>query len=158
TLNDARELEKTDYSATIQTTAARLAAYHEVANTYISTFRALGALGLMLGTVGLAVVMVRNLFERRAELTLLSVLGFDPARRAKLVLLENAGLLLLGLAVGTVCALAGVIPNVMTSAHVLNVREVVVSLALVLGVGLASLFLATALFARRVTPGALRAE
>ncbi|HYE21821.1 MAG TPA: FtsX-like permease family protein [Tepidisphaeraceae bacterium] len=158
TLNDVGELEKTDYSATIQTTAARLAAYHEVANTYISTFRALGALGLMLGTVGLAVVMVRNLFERRAELTLLSVLGFDPARRAKLVLLENAGLLVLGLAVGTVCALAGVIPNVMTSAHVVNVREVVVSLGLVLGVGLASLLVATAVFARRVTPGALRAE
>ena len=49
---------------------ARLAAYHRVENTYISTFQTLGALGLLLGTVGLAAVLARNVLERRRELAL----------------------------------------------------------------------------------------
>ena len=64
----SNELE--EYSVAVDTTAARLHAYHQVANTYLSTFRVLGSLGLMLGTIGLAVVLVRNLVERRAELAL----------------------------------------------------------------------------------------
>ena len=53
TLNDVSDKEKSDYSATIQTTAQRLEAFHEVANTYLATFRVLGSLGLMLGTITL---------------------------------------------------------------------------------------------------------
>ena len=145
-------------SATVATTAERLAAYHEVANTYLSTFRVLGSLGLMLGTIGLAVVLVRNLIERRPELALLSALGFNPNTRTKLVLWENASLLLLGLFIGAGSALAGVIPNTLTSAHRVNVPALSVALAAVLVVGLVALVVATALAGRRVTPGALRAE
>jgi ABC-type antimicrobial peptide transport system permease subunit len=158
TLNDVNGQELSDYSATIETTAARLDAYHEVANTYLSTFRVLGSLGLMLGTIGLAVVLVRNLIERRPELALLSALGFNPATRTRLVLWENVSLLLLGLLIGAGCALAGVIPNVMTSAHTINVRALSVALAAVLVVGLASLVIAVRIAGRRVTPAALRAE
>ena len=78
TLNDVNDQEKSDYSATIETTAARLEAYHQVANTYLSTFRVLGSLGLMLGTIGLAVVLVRNLIERRPELALLAAHRLRP--------------------------------------------------------------------------------
>src|ERR1700704_1642020 len=42
TLNDEKNLEKSDYSAAIETTASRMAAYPEVENTYLSTFRGLG--------------------------------------------------------------------------------------------------------------------
>lgn len=158
TLNDTSGHEQSDYSATIQTTAARLAAFHEVANTYLATFRVLGSLGLMLGTIGLAVVLIRNLIERRPELALLSALGFDPATRTRLVLWENISLLLLGLVIGSACALAGVIPNVLTSAHQINIPALTIALAAVLIVGLASLLLATCLASRKITPAALRAE
>ncbi|HEY7116854.1 MAG TPA: FtsX-like permease family protein, partial [Tepidisphaeraceae bacterium] len=158
TLNDTTDQEKSDYSASIETTAARLQAYHQVANTYLSTFRVLGSLGLMLGTIGLAVVLVRNLIERRPELALLSALGFDPQRRTRLVLWENVSLLLLGMLIGAGCALAGVIPNVLTSAYRINVRALSIALAAVLVVGLASLVIAVRLAGRRVTPAALRTE
>jgi ABC-type antimicrobial peptide transport system permease subunit len=158
TLNDVNDLEKSDYSATIETTAARLEAYHQVANTYLSTFRVLGSLGLMLGTIGLAVVLVRNLIERRPELALLAALGFDPGTRTRLVLWENVSLLLLGLLIGAGCALAGVIPNVLTSAHTINVAALLIALAAVLVVGLTSLVIAVRVAGRRVTPAALRAE
>jgi ABC-type antimicrobial peptide transport system permease subunit len=147
-----------EYSVAVDTTAARLHAYHQVANTYLSTFRVLGSLGLMLGTIGLAVVLVRNLVERRAELALLGALGFRRKARTKLVLIENSALLLAGLLIGAVCALAGVIPNTLITARKINVTELAIALGLVLVVGLASLVVATRIAGRKVTPAALRAE
>jgi putative ABC transport system permease protein len=158
TLNDEKDQEKSDYSASIQTTAARLDAYHEVANTYLATFRVLGSLGLMLGTIGLAVVLVRNLIERRPELALMTALGFDLARRTRLVLWENISLLLLGLLIGAGCALAGVIPNVLTTSHHINIPALSLALAAVLLVGITSLLIAVRLAGRKISPAALRAE
>src|SRR6185295_6218153 len=51
--------------------AARLAAFSAVQNTYLGTFQVLGGFGLLLGSVGLGVVVMRNVFERRGELALL---------------------------------------------------------------------------------------
>jgi putative ABC transport system permease protein len=158
TLNDTSNLEQSDYSATIETTAARLAAYHEVANTYLATFQVLGSLGLMLGTIGLAVVLIRNLVERRPELALLTALGFQPSTRSRLIFWENVSLLLLGLLIGAGSALAGVIPNVMTSPHKINYSALSIALAAVLAVGLLSLWLAVKLAGSKITPAALRAE
>jgi len=118
----------------------------------------LGSLGLMLGTIGLAVVLVRNLIERRPELALLSALGFEPGTRSKLVFWENVSLLLLGLIIGAGSALAGVIPNVMTSSHRINAQALSIALGAVLVVGLGSLMIAVKLAGRRITPAALRAE
>ena len=64
------ELE--DFSVSVDTTSARLKTYQEVQNTYLETFQTLGALGMMLGTVGLSVVLVRTVIERRGELALLA--------------------------------------------------------------------------------------
>src|SRR5207245_9276700 len=44
--------------------AGKLEAFLVVENTYLSTFQALGGLGLMLGTVGLAIVLLRSVWER----------------------------------------------------------------------------------------------
>jgi putative ABC transport system permease protein len=88
----------------------RLAAFHRVEDTYISTFQALGGLGLVLGTVGLATVLLRNALERRRELALLRAVGYRTAHLTRLVLAENALLLVAGLATGVVCALVAVVP------------------------------------------------
>lgn len=82
-----------------------------IQNTYLSTFQSLGALGLLLGTVGLATVQLRNVLERRAEIALLSGLGFPPSRVAGIVLFETAWLLVLGLCVGIISALLAVAPH-----------------------------------------------
>ena len=47
-----------------------------VEDTYLATFQTLGGLGLLLGTVGLGVVLLRNALERRRELAMLRRLGF----------------------------------------------------------------------------------
>lgn len=99
-----------DYGFDATPTAARLAGYHRVENTYLSTFQALGALGLLLGTIGLAAVLLRNVLERRREMALLAALGFRRDQLSRIVLAENAFLVASGLVTGAVCAWLAVVP------------------------------------------------
>ncbi len=99
-----------DYGFDAESTATRLAGFHQVENTYLSTFQALGALGLLLGTVGLAAVLLRNVLERRRELALLRATGYQPQHLSWLILAENLLLLGCGLLTGVVCALIAIAP------------------------------------------------
>jgi ABC-type antimicrobial peptide transport system permease subunit len=150
--------ELNEYAASVRTTASVLAGYLEVQNTYLSTFELLGALGLALGTIGLAVVLVRTVIERRSELALLAALGFRNRARVWLVLSENAFLLVMGLLLGTVCALIGILPALRDSARGVNISSVVLTLAAVLLVGLGASGIAVLLSSRSLTPADLRKE
>ena len=131
-----------DSGMDVQTTASRLQGYLAVENTYLATFQALGGLGLILGAAGLAIVLLRGVWERRAELALLLALGFRTGQLAWLVLAENAFLLVLGLAAGTVSALLAVAPHLVGSgAQVLWLR-IAGLLIVVLAVGLLAAALA----------------
>jgi hypothetical protein len=147
-----------DYGFNVQPTAARLAAFHKVENTYLSTFRSLGALGLILGTLGLAAVLLRNVLERRRELALLRAVGYRPAQLARLVLLENLLLLLLGLATGTVCALLAIVPAVSLRGGHLPAVSLSALLASVLLTGMAASLVATRAALKSPLLAALRSE
>jgi ABC-type lipoprotein release transport system permease subunit len=95
----------------VMRTNDRLADYLAVENTYLSTFQALGGLGLILGSLGLAVVLLRGVWERRGELALLRALGFRRITLGWLILAENGFLLLLGLTVGALSAMIAVAPH-----------------------------------------------
>lgn len=106
-----------------------------VQNTYLSTFQALGALGLVLGTFGLAAVQVRSVLERRGELGLLRAAGYANSRLARLVMLENLVLLLGGLAIGVAAALVAVLPHALIGGARPPMFELAVMLGTVLLVG-----------------------
>jgi ABC-type antimicrobial peptide transport system permease subunit len=146
------------YGFDVQPTEARLASFHNVENTYLSTFRSLGALGLVLGTVGLAAVLLRNVLERRRELALLRAVGYRPAHLVAIVLAENALLLLLGLATGTVCALLAIVPAVGLRGGHLPVKSLSLLLAAVLVTGIGASLAATAAALRSPLLAALRSE
>ena len=88
-----------------------LAKFQQVQNTYISTFQTLGALGLLLGTFGLASIQIRSVLERQKELGLMRAVGFSRRQLGKMVLLENIWLLVTGLAVGVGSALVTTLPH-----------------------------------------------
>jgi len=100
------------YGFKVESSRERLAAYHQVESTYLSTFQSLGALGLILGTVGLATVLLRNALERRKELALLRAVGYRRRVLSGIVVAENLVLLVWGLACGTACAMLAVLPAV----------------------------------------------
>jgi ABC-type antimicrobial peptide transport system permease subunit len=119
-------------------TAERLESYLAVENTYLSTFQALGGLGLLLGALGLGVVLLRGVWERRGELALLRALGYRQRALGWLVLAENGFLLLLGLGVGTVAALLAVAPHLLGGEGAIPWPRLLAMLGLVLLVGLMS--------------------
>ena len=99
-----------DLGARVTGTAERLAQFHRVENTYLSTFQTLGGLGLLLGTFGLATVLLRNVLERKRELALLGAVGFRRAHVTTMVVAENVLLLVAGLAAGAVSAALAIAP------------------------------------------------
>jgi ABC-type antimicrobial peptide transport system permease subunit len=130
------ELAFADRGFQVTPTVERLNAYLAVENTYLSTFQALGALGLVLGSLGLAVVLLRGVWERRGELALLRALGFRHAALGWLILAENAFLLLVGLLSGTASALVAVAPHLLGGAGEIPWAHLLALLAGVVLVGL----------------------
>ncbi len=119
-------------------TADRLAGYLVVENTYLNTFRTLGGLGLLLGTLGLAVVMVRSALERRGELALLQALGFAPSAVARLLFAENSFLLVFGVVSGTGAALLAVAPHLASGLADPPWLPLALTLGAIVGLGLAA--------------------
>ena len=107
----AQILEKTlgDYGFDLTSASARLASYRSVENTYISTFQSLGGLGVLLGTFGLALVLFRNIIERRGELATLRAFGFRRQLLSRMLFLESCFLLTVGMFIGIVAGLAAVL-------------------------------------------------
>jgi ABC-type lipoprotein release transport system permease subunit len=147
-----------DYGFVVQSTAARLASFHKVENTYLSTFRALGGLGLLLGTVGLAAVLMRNVLERRREMALLRAVGYRPRHLFTMVLAENVFLLLMGLSTGAVCAALATAPAVSARGGHVPLNSLAILLALVAATGIASSSIATAAALRSPLLDALKSE
>ena len=125
-----------DFGVDVIDTRARLAAYHQVENTYLSTFQALGALGLLLGTLGLAAVLARNVLERRRELGLLGAIGFTPRHVRTLVTSESLLLVVCGVAIGTVAALVAVAPTLVERPNAVPVGSLSLLVAGVILTGL----------------------
>ena len=127
-----------DYGFSMTPAEQRLQSYLDVENTYLATFQALGGLGLLLGTLGLAVVLVRSVWERRGELALLRALGFRRSALGLLVLAENAWLLVLGLVFGCTAAAIAIAPFVASQGGDVLQPRVLVLLGLVIVAGLAA--------------------
>ena len=155
-----RALEDTlgDYGLATETTAARLAGFLAVQNTYLSAFQSLGAVGLLLGTVGLAAVQLRNVLERRGELALLRAAGFRRRDIARLVVLENVVLLVAGLAVGTLAAVVAVLPQLLGRGASVPWASLCGTLAVVMIAGLLANLIAVQALARAPLLAALREE
>jgi len=96
-----------DAAPTVQVLEGFLA----IENTYLATFQTLGGLGLLLGTLGLGIILVRNTTERRGELATLQACGFPRKRISGMVFNEHCFLLILGIMLGTGAALLAVAPH-----------------------------------------------
>jgi ABC-type lipoprotein release transport system permease subunit len=123
------------YGFDAATTRERLDRYQAVFNTYLATFQTLGGLGLLLGTLGLAAILLRNVLERRGELATLRAIGYPRASLAWLVLAENSLLLLIGLSIGAAAALLAVSPHLLAGNAVVPWGSLAATLLLIVVVG-----------------------
>jgi putative ABC transport system permease protein len=147
-----------DFGFDASSTEDRLAAFHRVENTYLSTFQALGALGLLLGTIGLAAVAVRNVLERRRELALLRAIGYRGRDLVTMIVAEQAMLLSVGLGAGIIAALVAVAPVALDRGGRLPLLSLAALVLAVIAAGLLSSIAAARASARAPLLAALRSE
>ena len=106
----------TDFGIEINSTTNRLAEFNSVTNTYLTVFMVLGGLGVLIGMIGLGIVLLRNLLDRRYEMALMQSLGFNKSTILKIIFLENFALLVTGLIIGVLAAFIGILPSLLSSA------------------------------------------
>jgi len=94
--------------------STRLAEFNTVQNTYLSIFLILGSFGLLLGSLGLGIVVWRNVRERQGELALLRAVGFSRRSVKSVVLYEHLSLLITGILLGIAAALLATLPSLLT--------------------------------------------
>ncbi|MCP4247923.1 MAG: ABC transporter permease [bacterium] len=135
-LSEALERELAPFGFDVSSTTERLARYLAVQNTYLSTFQTLGGFGLVLGTVGLGAVLLRNIWERRGETALLRAVGYGPAALGGMLLVENAVLVVGGLVVGSIPAVVAVAPHLAADPSTLPWASLSLTLAAILAVGM----------------------
>lgn len=121
-----------DQGLELSPAAERLNAFNAVQNTYLGTFQILGGLGLLLGSAGLGVVVLRNVLERRGELGLLTAVGYQRAMIQRLVMIEHGALLGIGLGLGIVAAAIAVLPALLMPGGQLPVGSLGLTLVAVL--------------------------
>lgn len=136
----------------------RLTNFLSVQNTYLATFQFLGGLGLLLGTIGLGTVMLRNVLDRQRELGLLRAVGYHTSAIRNLVLIEAVVLLILGLVWGSLSAFVAMAPHLTSQASALPVGSLALLLISVVVTGLLSLLFAIRAATSQAIIPALRSE
>jgi len=150
--------QMSDVGLAVTTTAARLATFNAVQNTYVAIFQVLGGLGLVLGSIGMGIVVMRNIMERRSELALLRAVGFPVRSLYRMILLEHWLLLAMGLGAGLAAAVLAVWPALRSSGGATPYLLLAVLVAAVLASGMLWTLLAARLALRGPLLTALRNE
>lgn len=147
-----------DYGMTVTPASERLAQFNTVENTYLSVFMLLGGLGIILGTIGLGIVLLRNMAERKQEIALYKALGFSYSYIMKLLFSENLFILLTGLGIGIIAAFAGILPSFFSQAFQLPSTYLLFILMVIFLNGLAWIYFPIKLSLRKTLLQSLRNE
>jgi ABC-type antimicrobial peptide transport system permease subunit len=137
----------------------RLAQFQAVQNTYLTIFTTLGGLALLLSSAGLAVLVARNVLERRAEFATLTACGFLRRQLRLLVVSEHWFLFVSAVVLGSVSAALAVWPNLrLAGAGGIPTGTLALILTTLLAGSLAFCWLAARLAITPRLTGALRHE
>jgi len=136
----------------------RLLEFYAVESTYLAMFMVLGALGLAVGSMGMGVVVLRNVQDRRAEMALLRATGYRSAVLWKLLAMEHGLLLAAGLAVGIVASVVAMVPALLISTSQVSFGSLLGLLGVVAGCGIICMVIAIHISLRGNALDALRNE
>ncbi len=106
-----------NYGPEISRTTDRLLSFYTVENTYLNIFLMLGALGLLIGTLGLGILIFRITFEQIPEYALLLSLGFSKPIIQRLVMREKLFLMIVSVLIGLIPAVLSGLPTLISSLY-----------------------------------------
>ena len=106
-----------NYGVDVVPAAQRLLEFYKIENTYLNIFLMLGALGLLIGTIGLGIIIFRMVSERSNEYAVLLALGFQKRTIYRLVFTENLLIILVALFTGLIPSVVSAIPSATTEIY-----------------------------------------
>lgn len=124
-------------------TSERLAEFKSVENTYLTMFLMLGGLGLIIGSIGISIVIARNMRERKKELALLLSVGYSRNEIIKLIFRENLSLLMVGVFSGVTLALFSTLPSFVYNASQLPIMFLILMIITIVANGIVWIILST---------------
>jgi hypothetical protein len=110
----------------------RLRRLQAVQNTFLGGFQALAALGLLLGTVGVAAVQAQGLLERIDTFAVLKAIGFPGSVLRRMIVGETLMTVGLGLAAGSLAGCIAVAPMLVSGTGQVPLAWMAVSTGLTL--------------------------
>lgn len=122
----------TDYGIEIGSTTQRLLNFYSVTNTYLTIFLFLGGLGILIGTIGFGLVMIRNIIERKDELSTYNAIGFQRHTIFKIIVVENMIITITGLIIGLVSSIIGILPSLLTQSYTLPGNTIFIILSAII--------------------------
>lgn len=99
-------------------TSERLAAFNTVTNTYLDIFLSLGGIALVISTLGIGILVFRNIHDQKQELAMLLALGFSKIKLLKMQVLSQGIIVITGILTGLLSALISNIPALISSAPI----------------------------------------
>jgi len=129
-----------DYGIMVTPTTVRLEQFNSVENTYLSVFMLLGGLGVVLGTFGLGIVVLRSISERQAEMALYLAIGLNYKSVFRLLATEYTLMLLAGIFIGSISAFIGLSISIFHTKTPLPWSYIIVLLMIILSSGLLWIF------------------
>lgn len=106
-----------NYGPQVTRTTDRLLAFYQIENTYLNIFLMLGALGLLIGTIGLGILIFRITFEHIPEYALMRSVGFQKSGIYSLLLKEKLFLMVVSVLIGIVPAILSGLPSLISSLY-----------------------------------------
>lgn len=107
-----------EFGISVVQTSERLLMFNSVTNTYLDIFLSLGGIALIVGIIGIAVVIVKNISEQKHEFAMMQAVGLSRNMLKNLVLKEYIIVVFTGLFVGLFAAFLSVFPSLRNSNQV----------------------------------------
>ena len=146
------------YGPEVVTTKERLITFYSVESTYLHIFLMLGAVALLIGTLGLGILLYRITVEQLPEYALLSSLGFHKTQIFSLLIYERLFLILIAVVIGVIPALLSALPSLTSPLYASLWVWPPVLLLLIIASGVAGSYLAIKMAFRQKLAAALRSE
>jgi ABC-type antimicrobial peptide transport system permease subunit len=147
-----------DFGVELVPTGVRLSNFNEVQNTYLSIYLLLGGLGLVVGSFGMGLVVLRNVLERRGELALLRSIGFSRRSVRMLLFIEHSLMFGVGLLCGIFSSIIAVAPILFSRGHEVPYLFLLILCCIIAVNGVLWIYLATIFATRGSLLNALRNE
>jgi putative ABC transport system permease protein len=154
---DAINERLTGFGVSVESAGDKLSSFFTVTNTYIEVFMVLGILGLILGSAGFGLVLIRNLNERKREFAVEAAMGYPVRIIRKYLLKDHFIILVWGVITGTLSALTATGASIRSGSE-MPVIQLLVMLLLIMAAGITALLITVKQVRQQILITQLRRE